>query len=74
MGSVSSQKMRALDMIQAELRATEQSPQFKAENCIVAVETNTMWNCCPVFLGLPEAVLGVSGKRTGFEQKGSIAY
>lgn len=74
MGSVSSQKMRALDMIQAELRATDQSPHFKAENCIVAIETNTVWNCRPVFLSLPQAVMGVSGKRTGFVQKGSITY
>lgn len=74
MGSTASQKLRALDMIQAELRAEEGSSEFKAENCIVAVETSTTWNCRPVFLGLPAAVMGVSGKSMGIAQKGSISY
>ncbi|MDO4323001.1 MAG: DUF5702 domain-containing protein [Lachnospiraceae bacterium] len=74
MGSVSSQKMRALDMVQAEMRAEQESSEFKAENCIVAIETNTIWNCKPVFLGLPGAVMGTSGGNTEILQKGSIAY
>ena len=74
MGSISSQRMRALDMIQAELRSREESREFKAENCIVAVETSTQWRCRPVFLGLPSAVMGLSHGGTEFTQKGSIAY
>lgn len=74
MGSVTSQRMRALDMVQAELRAEKDSSEFKAENCIVAVETNTVWNCRSVFLGLPRAVMGPSGGDTRITQGGSIAY
>lgn len=73
MGFVSSQKMRALDMIQAEL-GQEGEEEFKAQNCIVAVKTNTYWDCRPVFFGLPKAVMGVSGKDAAFEQEGSMAY
>ncbi len=74
MGSVTSQRMRALDMIQAELRSGEKSSEFKAENCIVAIETNTLWDCRPVFLRLPGAVMGASAKNTRIAQSGSIAY
>lgn len=74
MGSVTSQRMRALDMIQAELRSGEKSSEFKAENCIVAIETNTLWNCRPVFLRLPGAVMGASATNTRITQSGSIAY
>ena len=74
MGSITSQRMRALDMIQAELRSGEKSPEFKAENCIVAIETNTLWDCKPVFLRLPGAVMGVYGQNTKITQGGSIAY
>lgn len=73
MGFVSSQKMRALDMIQAELRQ-EGAEEFKAQNCIVAVKTNTYWNCRPVFFGLPKAVTGVSGTDVSFAQEGSMEY
>ncbi len=74
MGSVSSQKMRALDMIQAELREEGESSGFKAENCIVAVKTNTQWKCRTVFFSLPKAVMGISGPDSVFTQKCSIAY
>lgn len=73
MGFVSSQKMRALDMIQAELQQ-EGAEKFKAQNCIVAVKTNTYWNCRPVFFGLPKAVMGISGTDVAFAQEGSMAY
>ena len=73
MGFVSSQKMRALDMIQAELQQ-EGAEEFKAQNCIVAVKTNTYWNCRPVFFGLPKAVMGISGTDVAFAQEGSMAY
>lgn len=73
MGFVSSQKMRALDMIQAELQQ-DYSEEFKVQNCIVAVKTDTYWDCPPVFFGLSGAVMGVSGAEVSFAQQGSIAY
>ncbi len=72
LGSVRSQRMRALDMIQAELQ--EKNSAFKAENCIVAVKTGTSWHCRPVFAGLPAAVFGASSESVRFEQESSLAY
>lgn len=74
MGSVTSQRMRALDMIQAELREEGESSGFKAENCIVALKTDTQWKCKTVFLRLPQAVMGVGGAEPVFTQECSIAY
>lgn len=74
MGSMATQKMRALDMIQAELQAEDEMAWFKPENCIVAVKTRTKWHCKPVFLGLPKTIMGISGNGIDFTQEGSIAY
>lgn len=74
MGKVSSQKMRALDMIQAELQEESGTEGFKAENGIVAVKARTSWNCRPVFYSLPRAVLGVSAGNTVMSQESSMAY
>ncbi len=72
LGSIKNQKMRALDMIQAEMQ--EEDAAFKAENCIVAVRIATGWSCRPMFAGLPSTVFGVSFQSARFEQKSSMAY
>lgn len=74
LGSLKKQKMRALDLIQAQLQQEEQTAQFKAEDCIVAVKTRSVWNCHPVFFNLVNAVMGISAETITFEQHGSISY
>lgn len=72
--SLSAQKMRALDLIQAELQSMEDCSGFKAENCIVALKSSTSWRCRPVFLRLPAAVTGLRARGITIKQEGSIAY
>lgn len=74
MGNLSSQKMRALDLIQMELQRNGGLPEFQAQNCIVAVQTSAVWNCRPVFLRLPAAVMGIRAHELTFSQNGSIGY
>lgn len=74
LGSLTKQKMRALDLIQTELQTEEGYSEFKAENCIVAVRTSTSWSCHPVFTGLPGAVMGASAGDISIKHSGSIAY
>lgn len=74
MGSLSNQKLRALDMIQVELQGQTETSSFKAVNCIVAVKSSTKWHCRPVFLSLPRSVMGISGGEIDMVQEGSIAY
>lgn len=74
MGKLSNQKMRALDLIQAQMRTVSGMENFKVENCIVAVEVLANYRCGQVFLGLPQAVMGLTGRDTVFSQTASIAY
>lgn len=74
MGSLSKQKLRALDLVQLNLQKENGMKNFKAENCIVAVKTNTKWRCDPVFLRLPQVVMGVSEKDLWITQKSSMQY
>ena len=73
-GIVSQQRMRALDMIQAELRGQEKTSEFKAENCIVAVRTKAAWEIKPVFFRLPQAILGIFGGNVQVTQESSLSY
>lgn len=74
MGSVSKQKQRGLDLIQLNLQKEKGMKKFKAENCIVAVKTETKWTCKPVFSGLPVSVMGIASNDLAITQKSSMAY
>lgn len=74
LGACGSQKMRALDMIQAELRSEKGTESFRVNNCVVAVKTSTNWKCKPVFAGLPAVFLGGSMQGIQIGQEGSISY
>ncbi|MDO4298437.1 MAG: DUF5702 domain-containing protein [Lachnospiraceae bacterium] len=74
MGSLSKQKMRALDLIQENLRKTGTTEKFKAENCIVGIETSTSWKIRPVFFSLAQAVTGVRGDDIMVTQNGGMVY
>lgn len=74
MGTLANQKMRALDLIQAEMRAEDGMASFQVQNCIVAVATSATYQCGQVFFGLPKVVMGVSGTDLTFTQTASIGY
>lgn len=74
MGNISQQKMRALDLIQCNLRQKEGCGKFKAENCIVGIRTETRWRIKPVFFSVAQAFLGVRGGSVEVTQAGSMAY
>ena len=74
MGNLSSQKMRALDLIQTDLQENGELPEFQAQNCVVAVKTSARWNCKEVFWRLPMAVMGFGSKTITISQEGSIGY
>lgn len=74
LGGVGKQKMRALDMVQENLRKKDVTSKFKAENCIVGIETETKWTIKPVFFSLAQAVMGIRGENVRVTQKGSMLY
>lgn len=74
MGSLSQQKMRALDMIQCNLQEKEESKNFYAWNCITGVETQASWEGSPVFFRVPTAFLGIGGETVTWQQTAGMAY
>lgn len=74
MGSLKKQKLRALDMIQCNLQKKPGCENFKAENCIVAIQTDTKWRFRPVFAGLPRVVMGLDADAGTIHRTGSFAY
>ncbi|MCD7764670.1 MAG: DUF5702 domain-containing protein [Lachnospiraceae bacterium] len=74
MGSLQNQKMRALDLVQMLMSREDGMSNFQVQNCIVAVATRVTYRCAPVFLGLPEAVMGLTGADATFTQTASMAY
>ncbi|MCD7884417.1 MAG: DUF5702 domain-containing protein [Lachnospiraceae bacterium] len=74
MGSLSDQKMRALDLIQTQMRQEEGMSSFQVQNCIVAVATSVTYRCGQVFWGLPQTVMGIAGSSATFTQTASMAY
>ncbi|MCC8044041.1 MAG: DUF5702 domain-containing protein [Clostridiales bacterium] len=74
MGSLSDQKMRALDLIQAQMRQEEGMSGFQVQNCIVAVATSATYRCGQIFWGLPQTVMGITGSSATFTQTSSMAY
>lgn len=74
LGSLKKQKMRAIDLIQVNLRKINDTSKFKAENCIVGIETETKWTIKPVFFSLAQAIMGIQGKNVGVTQTGSMVY
>ncbi len=73
-GTTKKQKMRALDLIQMEMQTQNGMENFKAENCIVAVEANAVYECSPVFFSVPRAFMGISGPGLKFTQTASLSY
>ncbi|MCC8067568.1 MAG: DUF5702 domain-containing protein [Clostridiales bacterium] len=73
-GALANQKMRALDMIQAEMKEEDGMSGFQVQNCIVAVSTRAVYQCGQVFGGLPKVVMGTAGTELTFAQTASMAY
>ncbi len=74
LGSLTEQKMRALDMIQCNLRENAETANFYAANCVVGTEMTGQWKCAPVFFRIPSVFLGISGETMTFEQQAGMAY
>lgn len=74
MGSLSKQKLRALDMIEVNLKSIPGSQKFRAENCVVGIKTRTEWEIKPVFFSLAQAVTKIKGEDISIVQTGGISY
>ena len=74
LGTLQNQKMRALDLIELNLRKKVETSKFKAENCIVGIRTETKWKIKPVFFSVAGAVTRIRGEDISVTQTGSLIY
>ena len=74
MGEKSKYPMRALDLIECNLRRKEETKEFWADACIAKTTVSVEWNLPPVFLKVPAIFLGSLNKATLYEVQGIFGY
>ena len=74
LGSVRKQRLRALDLIESNLRKLPGTSGFKAENCVTGIRVRTDWKIRPLFWSLASTVTGIRGVDVSVQQNGALAY
>lgn len=74
MQTISTQKKRALDLLELNLRKLPETEKFRADNCIVAVSDSASWTIPPVYSRVPGAFLGISQGTLTYNSESGFAY
>lgn len=73
-GKKAAYPMRALDMIEGNLKQNEATKDFRADACISRLEVTAEVQIPPLFMNVSGAYLGVEGSMYRVQMKGSFAY
>ena len=71
---LSTQKKRALDMVELNLQSVPGLSNFQVNHCIVGLKSETQWTISPVFLRVPAAFLGTGLESWEVKVKIGFAY
>ena len=74
MGNTSSYSMRALDLIEGDIRKTTDNVKFHVDHAIVKMAVKAEYLIPPVFLRVTGAFLKTGQKKISYETKGTFAY
>ena len=74
MGSITTQKKRSLDLVELNLRVSGGCPNFRADNCVVAITGRSCWLINPVFSAVPAAFLGTASRILSVEVESGFRY
>ncbi|MDY3766982.1 MAG: DUF5702 domain-containing protein [Lachnospiraceae bacterium] len=74
MRKVSDLPMKALDLVEWELRSGDDTAYFRADCCIGGMTVETAWQIEPMFFRVTSAFLGTGYSKTEYEAKGSFCY
>lgn len=66
--------MRAIDMIEGQLRQRAATERFHADYCIAAVRAEAGFYIKPVFLRIPAAFLGTGQRGNDYTLSGEMDY
>lgn len=74
MGNMSSYSMRALDLIEGDIRKTTDNVKFRVDHAIVKMAAKAEYLIPPVFLRVTGAFLKTGRVKINYETKGTFAY
>ena len=74
MGSVTTQKKRSLDLVELNLRASGGCPNFRVDNCVVAITGRSSWLINPVFSTVPAVFLGTASRILSVDVESGFRY
>ena len=74
MGSVTTQKKRSLDLVELNLRASGGCPNFRVDNCVVAITGRSSWLINPVFSTVPAVFLGTASRILSDDVESGFRY
>lgn len=72
--TISTQKKRALDLLEINIRQADGMSAFRVDNCIVALRDSSSWEIEPVFSRLPQALIGTSAPRLEYTVQSGFSY
>lgn len=73
-GKKKSYPMRALNLIECNLRKKEGMDHFQIDHCIAGLEAEAEWELSPVFAALPEAFLKTGLGAVNYHTRGKFIY
>lgn len=74
MGNTSSYSMRALDLIEGDIRKHTDNLKFRADNAVVKMAAEAEYLISPIFLRITGAFLKTGRKKINYRAKGTFAY
>lgn len=72
--SLTTQKKRALDMLELNQKSAPGLSNFQVDHCVVGIKGTTQWKISPIFLRVPAVFLGVSGQGWRVMVNSGFAY
>lgn len=73
-GNKGNYPMRALDLIESNLRQKEGMSAFRIDYCLAGLEAETEWQIPLVFASVPAAFLKIKGKTVTYGTRGKFIY
>ena len=74
MGKTSQYSMRALDLLEGDIRRNTDNLRFRVDQAIVKMEVKAEYLLKPVFMRITNAFLRTGSKQISYELKGTFAY
>lgn len=72
--SLTTQKKRALDMLELNQKCAPGLSNFQVDHCVVGIKGTTQWNIVPIFLRVPAVFMGTSGQGWKITVDSGFAY